>query len=348
MKTIFFSSCFFILSHIALHAQAVEYFHFPLPEKKVENSLYNSITFLDSRYDTLNFGRVYSEHYKRKVPLVPSVDMTTQLNWLLHFVTDTSAKNDELIFQLLKLEFVELGGEIPAYGYCPIRAFLYSKKESSYSYLAKLDTFLIANVYEDGKEITPSLVKQCASTISRFLFTTLTKKNENERLVSLYEIRKRDSIEKSCLPLYNTSHLKTGVYLSYASFKEQKPDYTLLRALRGFGNVYTLTFENKHGKRMTRRYDEVYAFSINDTAYVSTEFGANPLLKRNGNFYFIAKAQTIARDESLALSWTLGWSVFGPGGAITAKQLAKNNAFASYEARVDPFDGSFIWLKKIP
>ena len=346
MKILFFS-CFLIFSHIAFHAQAVEYFHFPLPEKKVQNSLYNSITFLDSRYDTLNFGRVYSQHYKRKVPLVPSVDMATQLNWLLHFVTDTSAKNDELIFQLLKLEFVELGGEIPAYGYCPIRAFLYSKKGNSYSCLARLDTFLIANVYEDGKEITPSLVKQCASTLSNFLFSSLTRQNESEKLISFYEIRKRDSVEKSGLALYNTSHLKTGVYLSYASFKEQKPDYTLLKALRGFGDVYTLSLENKHGKKMTLRYDEVYAFSINDTAYVSTEFGANPLLKRNGNFYFIAKAQSMAMDETLALSWSLGWSVFGPVGAITAKQLAKNNALAQFEAMVDPFDGSFIWLKKI-
>ncbi len=337
----------FFLFNQLLYAQAVERFHFSLPETLISNSLYHSFEFVDSRPDTINFGRIYSDHYKRKVPLVASVDMETQLNWFLNAAIDSSAGNGELFFQLRKFEFVELGGEIPNYGYCPIRADLYVKKNSNYFLLAKLDTFIATEKGIGRIDVSELLLKQSKAVLSRFILKHLQLESSIKKAYTYDQILVIDSIEKTHLPLYNATKYTNGVYLSYESFKIQKPDYPLLKVTRKFDEIHRLTILDRKGKKLKIDYKEVYAFVYKDTAYISDYYGCYSLQKFKDDFYFIGKGKALAIEEGVALAGATGLAFGGIIAGIASEQITKNNAYAFYKARIDHCDGSVIWFNKV-
>lgn len=320
-----------------LCAQAVERFHFSLPETLISNSLYHSFEFVDSRPDTLNFGRIYSDHYKRKVPLVASVNMATQLNWLLNAALDSSAANGELLFQLRKFEFVELG-EIPDYGYCPIRIDLYVKKNSNYFFLARLDTFIATAKGIGHINVSATLLKQSKETISQFIFNNLQKESVSKRLYTIEHVRHIDSIEKTHLPLFYAKTYVNGIYLSYASFKIQQPDYKLLKVSRKENEIQSLILIDKKGKQLKISYKEVYAFVTADTAYISDYFGCYPLQKINGDFYFKGRGRVLPNNQILSIAKM---------GGEEKERIGSLNTYAFYNARIDHCDGSVIWFDKV-
>jgi len=328
-------------------SQTAEYFHMLPPEKKMENSFYNSFQFVDSRPDTNNFGKVYSEQYKRKLPVALKIDLSTQLNWWLHYAVDSAARDSELLFQLRKFEFVQMGGEIPDYGYCPIRAELYVNKNDRYYRLAGLDTFIYADVYADRVEVTPSLFERASGSISSFISANLKLNPENKNPFSYHDILKIDSIEKSSMPLYINKKYVEGAYLSFESFKTQSPDLELIKVNLRYGEIYSMTLKSKKDKSIKRKYSDVYALVYNGKPYLCGEFGCYPLQKINEDFYFKAKGRIIPNDESLALAGALGWALGGIRGKYFAKQISKANALGFFETRLDSHDGSFVWIKKM-
>lgn len=334
------ANIFFLLLFTQLiYSQAVERFHFSLPETLISNSKYSSFEFIDSRADTANFGNVYSDHYKRKVPLITSVDMTTQLNWLLNAVIDTSALDGELLFQLRKLEFVEVDGEIPDYGYCPLRVNLYAKKNSNYFLLAKLDTFIATEKGIGKINVTAVLLKQTKETLSNFVLKNLQKEPSTKRLYTLEHVLNIDSIEKTHLPLYTSQDYIEGVYLSYNSFKVQKPDYKILSVSIKNNEIQGLTILDKKGKKLKLNYKEVYAFVYADTAYISDNLGCYSLKKINSDFYFKGKGRVLTKKESHAFARA--------SGKRATEQETLKSAFAFFNAKIDPCDGSVIWCDKI-
>jgi hypothetical protein len=335
------------LFNTLIYAQAVEQFHLSLPETLISNSNYNSIQYLDSRLDTTDFGTVYSKHYKRKVPLIPPVNMNTQLNWLIQAALDSSSISGELLFQLRKLEFVELGGEIPSYGYCPIRVDLYVKKNSNYFLLAKLDTFIATEKGIGRIDVSELLLKQSKAALSRFILKHLQLKSSIKKAYTYDQILVIDSIEKTHLPLYNATKYTNGVYLSYESFKIQKPDYPLLKVTRKFDEIHRLTLLDKKGKKLKIDYKEVYAFVYKDTAYISDYYGCYTLQKFKNDFYFVGKGKALATEEGVALAGATGLAFGGIIAGIAGEQMTKNSAYAYYKGKIDHCDGSVIWFDKI-
>jgi hypothetical protein len=265
--------------------------------------------------------------------------MSTQLNWLIQGALDSSSINGELLFQLRKLEFVELGGEIPSYGYCPLRADLYVKKNFGYFLLARLDTFIATEKGIGHIDATAVLINSAKQTLSNFVLRNLYLEPSTKKMSTLEQILHADSIEKTHLPLYTSPKYNNGVYLSYASFKIQKPDYTLLKVSSKNNEIQSLTLLDKKGKSLKINYKEVYAFVYKDTAYISDYFGSYALQKINNDFYFKGKGRVLPKDDQLDAAHT-------PAGQTT-EQITLNNKFAFYNAKIDHYDGSVIWYDKV-
>src|SRR5689334_3925025 len=104
--------------------RATEDYTITLPEQKISNSLYRNISYLDSRYDTSNMGIVQLGAFNRKARVIPKVPFSMQLTTVLQAMTDSSAKDGELLFQLRQFNFAEITGAMSERGYCYLRADL--------------------------------------------------------------------------------------------------------------------------------------------------------------------------------------------------------------------------------
>src|SRR4030095_15995724 len=97
--------------------RTTEDFNITLPEQKVSNSLYKTISFLDSRTDTTNMGAVQLGAFNRQARVVPKVHISNQLVNVLNALNDSTAKDGELLFQLRQLSFAEITGALNEKGY---------------------------------------------------------------------------------------------------------------------------------------------------------------------------------------------------------------------------------------
>src|ERR1700688_1317221 len=70
--------------------------------KKVPNSFYKHIQYLDSRGDTTSFGTVFLDHGfgDRKRTVIASPHLSIQISNFLDSSTDLSAQNSSMLFQL--------------------------------------------------------------------------------------------------------------------------------------------------------------------------------------------------------------------------------------------------------
>src|SRR4051812_36392388 len=118
-------------------------FEISLPETKAGGSLYNKISFLDSREDSSQMGIIQTGAFNRKATVVAKTPLPVQLNELMAALVDSTAKDGELLFQLRQLSFAEETGAVSKKGYFFFRAMLYAKDGKSYITLAAIDTAVI-------------------------------------------------------------------------------------------------------------------------------------------------------------------------------------------------------------
>jgi hypothetical protein len=326
-----------------MYSQTLEYFHLNLPQHKITGSLYNSAGFIDSRSDTSNFGRVYSGRFKGKFPVGLQFDFYTQLNWLLHHSLDSTAGSHEFLFHLRKFRFIEMGDAEPVYGYCPIRADFYFNEKGTYYHAGILDTL----IYVEEGDITKSLFDNVSLAINTFIFERLDFIPAKEKPLSLGDIFKIDSLEKSQIPLYSCEKYVDGAYLTFSSFKNQIPDLKLVRIIYRFGEINTLVMQDKKGNKIRAKSDRVYGLVDKGVPYVTGDFGCYPLKKTGNDFYFNARGRVVASQESVAISETIGWALSGFLGKRVGKEIAVTSALGTFETKLDHVDGSFIRIKEI-
>src|SRR5688572_14940293 len=85
-----------------------EDFEITLPKQRISNNQYNSIAFIDTRYDTTHMGIVQLGAFNKKAKVYPKVPMATQLTNVVNALADSGANNGELLFQLRQFSFAEI------------------------------------------------------------------------------------------------------------------------------------------------------------------------------------------------------------------------------------------------
>jgi len=284
MNRCFYSIVFFVLISLASAQYKIKYFELDYTSKKVDNSLYTSIKFLDSREDTSNMGIVRVGTLNKEAFVNANGSFSTQISNLLSKINGSvTAQQNELLFQLRRLKFVEKAEEGKEFGYCFFRANLFANNGSNYNMISSIDTFIVV----EAKDVTKPIIEEANKIIANFLIEGLTKKVNEVSSLTMNEILKIDSIEKLKIKVYNVSAYTNGVYKTFMSFKAQIPDYTLFSITFEDGEITEVKAKNRKGKVSKVKSANVYAIVNNGKPFISAKYGYYPIVKNNNDFYFI-------------------------------------------------------------
>lgn len=308
-------------------------FKISLPEYKIEKSRYNTIDFIDSRKDTTTMGIVQLGAFNKKARVITEIPLSTQLDSVILSLTDSTANNGELLFQLRKFKFVEVTGSFSEKGYCHLKAELYSKKNYQYHKLASIDTLILVK----AMDVTKRLLKNTSKTITDFIADNLLKESIDPNCYTYNDVQKIDSIEKSRNKLYNTDTYAEGLYYNYKSFSRQEPDEQISVKMRKDGTISRVKILNTEKNKKVKPKN-IYAIVYKGKPYITTKYGYYPLQKAGDDYMFIGKVEVSTDPTTVAVASMF----FGVMGALMV-----SNPNATYVVMLDHTNGGFIYLRKI-
>ncbi len=334
MRTLLLIHAFILVTSTGIFAQnRTEDFELILPQEKIQNSLYNTINFLDSRYDTTFMGIVQLGAFNKKAKVIPHIPLATQLMTVMNSLTDESAKNGELLFQLRQINFAEITGAVSEKGYCYFKADLYAKNNDQYQRISSIDTVILVK----SMDVTRSLFRNGSKTITSFIGDNLLKKAANPPYYNFNEVVNMDSIEKRNIVVYNIANYADGLYDTYASFKNQTPDAEIKVEMKN-EKIVSVKAPDKNGKAIKVKPKDIYAIVYNGQAFIATEYGYYPLQKKDDDFLFTGKAKVSAKTGDV-IAASLFFGIIGG--------LVASGSEAIFEMKIDHSNGGFIHLKEI-
>jgi len=299
---------------------------------KVQNSLYNRIAFLDSREDSILIGIVdigplknHDANFILKTPVEP------QLTKLLNSLTDSSAKDGKLLFQLRDFRFVEKTGT----RYCYLNAELYTKKENQYQKISFLDTVMIVK----GPDASRTLTKEGNTILSDFIAKSLTLEPKEGFTYTFGDLKVMESIEKRRIPVYNTSTFNDGIYDDYNAFKNQVPDRQGIVQFGKDGSINSVKVLDSGGKKLKIKSKNIYAVIWKGRPFIATEYGYYPLEKINDNLFFTGDIKIASSAADIATA-QVGFGLIGAA-------LASSGSQKKYDLIIDHLNGKFIHLISI-
>lgn len=340
LKSFLIICSIFTLLAVSLYAQTIEKFELKKSEFKVANSLYNKMAFLDVRPDTSNLGFVQVGAFNKRATVIAAEPFDVQFNKLLAAMIDSTAKPQELLFQLKKFSFSEITGAFSENGYLRLNASLYKKNDTFYQLLGSLD----ADIETSAIDVTVGLLKKGNETISKFIAENLTKEPISTINYSYDDIFKVDSIGKSRVKLYTTTTYADGAYLTYQSFSSQTPDAQIIVDGDSIQkNNVKMTVNASKPKKV--KADNSYAIVYKGQPYVVTPDGFIGLEKIKNDFVFTGKMG----GQSPNLFLTGVGAQYGLiGGAITGLIIAGTTEKAgTYNIKIDYTNGKFISFKEV-
>jgi hypothetical protein len=317
---------------------------------KTTNSLYKTITFVDSREDTASFGFIQKGFFKRTIKVIPTIPLSTQLQSVLNSSIDKTALNGELLFDLRRLQFSEIKENVNReIGYCYFHALMYAKQGEKYYDIRVIDT--IISVY--SKNATEKLLYQAGKQISDFLQSALLQEPVDSTYFSLLQVLKMDSIEKSKLPLYcSKNNYKDGIYYGYNSFANQTPDLPIEVNMKNGRIKSIMTPTDKMGEYKKVPNNMVYAIVNNNIPYIVKNDRYCMLIKKNGNFYFtlpmiVRKSPALLASELVLASASIVLFTLVPAipfllTSVTGMFLSFTPMHKDVELQINHVNGKFI------
>lgn len=275
MKKIISSVFLFCFSVISIFAQN----SFTLPEASapaIDNSLYNSVAFLDSRPEQHNSNT-----------LINGVDFARKLSLFLRNTTNANAKEGVLLLQLRELNISNTTDLYKS----RLQANLFDKQDDDYYFIDSID------VDVDGTSVSDLEIK-LSDQIYSFLDENLTQEVTDKHAYSLDDLYNFDLVEKMKKPLYGNNQLADGIYVSFEDFKNQYPlDDLVMVDYKKDGEVKEVKATNVElDKTIKVNPTDVYAIVFDGEAYVSFDNKFIPLYKENNDLFFQYKAtQNLSR-----------------------------------------------------
>ncbi|MCS3555238.1 MULTISPECIES: hypothetical protein [Sphingobacterium] len=308
----------------------------------VNGSQYQKIQILDSRKDTTHYGIIQKGFLGKSATVVANPALEDQLQKYLETISNGNTQRDTLLLQIRRLSFSEIGGGIKEKGFFDFRANLYQKKGNNYFPLNHIDS----SFQVSGIDVSNKLLKKGSLIVDSFIRKNLIVKDISSESLTLQDIQNIDYKEKEKLPLYAAEHLVDGIYMSYETLKNQKPDYPLVDEKDKKGKIKYYYYTNDKGKKVKLKDSQIYAVVDNDETYVSTSFGYYPLVMENDEYYFYGLAEE--NSTSFSISAGIG-SGFGYGGGMIGIGVgsAPSN-IKRYKIKIDHLDGNFEKIERLP
>jgi len=307
-------------------------FEISLPTFKVHNSLYNKISFLDSRIYKLQIGVISIGPLRnRDARLILKEPFTKQLTNILNALIDSTAKDGELLFQLKRFNYVEPR----ATRFCSFSAELYSRQGNQYQRVSSIDTIIMVS----GYDITSPLIVRGSKIITDLIANNLSKNPIDSTYYNIAQVEHIDSIDKRKIPLYNTANYKDGLYRSYKSFMNQTPDEQGMVNMKKDETISSIKIIDSTGNKVKIKSKDIYAVVSKGFPFIATEYGYYQLQHMGDDFFFTGDVKVAASVGDVVT----GQIVFGVIGALSN---ASGNQ-TTFQMIIDYKTGKFIHLRKI-
>jgi hypothetical protein len=313
-------------------------------QSRIPGSLYNSIEFADTRVDTSNMGIIQKGIMNTFAIVNTKVPMAQQLSDYITSVIDSTAVNGKLLFQLRHILFCESTTMASETGYCYMKAILYAGRDGeTYQKLADIDTVIKVKSFD----VTKAVLKSGSDLIAGLISENLRKYPANDVIYSYHDILKTDSIEKRKIKLYNTNVFENGLYYSYNSFSEQKPDKPVIVSTKKDGTISVVKTRDINQNLVKVKSGEIYAIVFNGKPYISTGYGYYPLFRGDDYYYFVGKVKPVTSNNDANVM--AAGMMFGlVGGLIAGAASSGNVSGENYFIILDHSNGGFIHYKKMP
>ncbi|HTB52822.1 MAG TPA: hypothetical protein VK718_08600 [Ferruginibacter sp.] len=307
-----------------------------MPTVKVPNSLYNTIQYIDLRPDS-SFGFLQAGTFNRKTNVVVTIPLATQLSNLLHALTDSTAKNGELLLQINRCNFSEINTADTKKSYCQLQAILYGGKNGHYQKLQSFDSVI---TIESTTDITKESLKNVGYTLTTLIAQNLLKVPTDSIDYSLTDIIKADSLEQLNIPLYTATTYTDGLYYTYQSFRNQAPDGKITAKQKDSATISSVKTAQKDGSLTKLDPKSVYAIVYKGCPFIATRYGFYRLYKINGDLIFTGDIQVAVNGMDLMVAGIM----FGLIGELATQRSEQR---ATYEVKINHANGNFIRLKYI-
>jgi hypothetical protein len=330
--------CTFFLFELTT-SQTKEFFIAP-PEGKSYESNYGRLSFIDSRYDSLDHGFVLNND--KKISLVMPTSLQKQLANYLEAVVDTSQAKGELLFQLRKFKIVQKRDIDFEYGYCFIRATTYGHTGKIYHRLADVDTLMILR----GGDVTDTLLTDAKKQLCRLVRKSLKMPTDDKLEYGYSDILRLDADEKKNLKVYTTATFTNGIYLTYNSFMNQGPDYKDAKVVFKWNGTVRISVKDKEGKKLKLTGKDIYGFVEKDVPYIISDQGVCVVERKNGYLVYAAKDKVNEDNEEYSLP-EKQIEALGPNTSAAIKVSPARGAYGYFVSYIDHVDGTFMRIKRI-
>ncbi|MBK9285500.1 MAG: hypothetical protein IPM51_14445 [Sphingobacteriaceae bacterium] len=312
-------------------------FTITIPESRDFTSQYKSIDLLDLRYDTLDNGFILSN--RKKTNIVLSLSFRNQLNKAL-YASDTANAKHKLLLVLRKFKLVEKNDIDFEYGFCFMRAIIFANINEKYYRLQDFDTLITLN----GTDVTDTLFHDASTNFVRLIEAGIEINPVDKIAYAYSDIVRIENDEKRIIPVYSTDKFTDGVYLSFHSFKNQKPDYAIEKIQYKWNTNPRIKVKNKEGRLITLTGNDVFGFVDKGVPYACTDHGSCIIERKNNELFYAAKSKVTNDNAEYEISVAVAEKL----GSATEKALsAVKPPYGIFVSRIDYIDGSFMRVKKI-
>ena len=326
---------FLFVGLTTLAQDAIQEFLLSPPAHKTPNSRYRNISVLDLREDTSSLGFFRNGGgSNKKIKVLSGASLQSQFIGLLNSLVDSNAGYGELVVQVRTFTFSGSNRTPTRKGSCHIRFALYSKTGPYYYKVAHIDSL----VFVKSDNMVPELMKKTEEVIVNFISDNLNKDLSDSLSYNYIQLKHIELVEKNRMPLYRAVEYKEGVYFTYQSFRNQKPDCNgIISADDKWIN--SVRIEDESGRLIKLKNKAVYAVVHHGVPYISTVYGYYQLRKRKNDFYFIGKVKISADPGDVAYAAV----VYGAAWAF----IESFDKPTAYEIKLDYFNGSFIRIRDL-
>ena len=336
MKDLFYIIGFLFI-FLSGHSQTRE-FSVSIPEGQNFTSNYRSVQLLDLRYDTLDNGFILNN--RKKSSIVISTSFRKNLDRVLTGISDTTDAKGHLLLVMRKFKLVETNDVDFEYGFCFMRATVFANLNNKYYRLRDLDTLIKLN----GPDVTDTLMNDASNNFIDLIESGITIPPADKIEYQYEDILRIESDEKRIIPIYTCTNFTDGVYLSFHSFKNQTPDYTLVKIQFKWNSNARITAKNKEGRIIKLSNNDVFGFVNSGIPYVATDYGTCIIERKNNELFYAGKAKVTNDNSEYEVSLPVAETL----GENTLKFLPTvKPPFGIFISKVDYIDGSFMRVKKI-
>ncbi len=287
---------FFFTPSFLLGQTFIEYFGFKSMNKGTQKAYYSTIKTIDSRFDNSNLGvihdfRIINMSLKpRSKPVVvmneePFVKMFQRI---VDAYKDNTVEEGELLIQIRQFNFWEKAHIFKEEGFFRFKAYLYQKVNLGYKVLDEIDTIISSK----SAMIANRLFKGAQDLAIHFIEKNINRKSNDDKVYTYKQITDEvELLEKKIIPIYNDSIYQNGIFKTFESFKNNRPDINEIETTMYGDSLLDVKAKNEKGRFKYVKPKKIYAVCVTNQLYIATDYGFYKLTRYQHNFFFTGYAR---------------------------------------------------------